>query len=200
MLWDDRYLYIAAALDEPHVWGTLTERDAIIFYDNDFEVFIDPDGDAREYYEIEINALNTVFDLLLMRTYIDGGPALHEWNLEGLKTAVHVDGTLNDPADLDAGWSVELALPWSSLAEYAHQPTPPRDGNTWRMNFSRVEWRHRTVAGRYQKIPDTAEDNWVWSPQGKINMHLPQHWGYVVFSTSSMQPQSSRAAPERSAE
>ncbi|HUU83534.1 MAG TPA: CehA/McbA family metallohydrolase [Phycisphaerae bacterium] len=185
MTWDDDYLYIAAALDEPHVWATLTRRDQIVFRDNDFEVFIDPDGDAREYYEIEINPLNTIFDLLLMRTYTDGGPALHDWNLEGLKTAVHVDGTLNDTSDVDRGWSVEFALPWSSLAEYAHRPTPPRDGDTWRMNFSRVEWQHDIIAGRYQKLPDTPEDNWVWSPQGRIDMHVPQHWGYVQFSQRS---------------
>ena len=185
MLWDDRYFYITVSLEEPHVWGTLTQHDQIVFHDNDFEVFIDPDGDTREYYEIELNALNTVFDLFLERTYIDGGPAHHEWNLEGLKTAVYVDGTLNDPSDRDRGWSIELALPWRSLAEYAHKPAPPRDGDTWRVNFSRVEWRHRIVDGRYEKVPAVREDNWVWSPQGQINMHIPERWGYVVFSTSA---------------
>jgi hypothetical protein len=185
MLWDDRYFYIAASLAEPHVWGTLTQHDQIVFHDNDFEVFIDPDGDTCDYYEIEINALNTIFDLFLERTYLDGGPARHEWNLEGLETAVHVDGTLNDPADLDRGWSLELALPWCSLAEYAHKPAPPRDGDIWRINFSRVEWQHRIIDGRYEKVPDTREDNWVWSPQGQINMHSPERWGYVRFSTGA---------------
>ena len=183
MAWDEKYLYIAAELEESHVWGTLTGHDQIVFHDNDFEIFIDPDGDTREYYEIEINALNTIFDLLLVRTYIDGGPARHDWNLEGLRSAVFIDGTLNDPRDTDTGWSVELALPWSSLAKFAHRPAPPRSGDTWRMNFSRVQWRHRIVNGWYQKVPDTPEDNWVWSPQGEINMHLPRRWGYVEFRT-----------------
>jgi len=44
LLWDDEYLYIAAYLEEPHVWATLTERDAIIYHDHDFEVFLDPEG------------------------------------------------------------------------------------------------------------------------------------------------------------
>ena len=52
-----RYFYVAAEMEEPHVWGTLTQHDAVIFQDNDFEVFIDPDGDNHEYYEFEINAL-----------------------------------------------------------------------------------------------------------------------------------------------
>ncbi len=185
MLWDDRYLYLAAQLEEPHVWATLREHDQVVFHDPDFEIFIDPDGDTRDYYEIEINPFNTIFDLLLVRTYRDGGPARHEWNLAGLQSAVHVDGTLNDPSDFDRGWSVEFALPWTSLAEHAHKPAPPRDGDTWRMNFSRVEWQIRVVDGRYEKIPDTPENNWVWSPQGVIDMHLPARWGFVQFVGSA---------------
>ena len=26
------------------------------------------------------------------------------------------------------------------------------------------------------------EDNWVWSPQGEIAMHLPERWGFLQFS------------------
>ena len=173
-----------AVLEEPHVWGTLTKHDSVIFHDNDFEIFIDPDGDNHEYYEIEINALNTEWDLFLRKPYRDGGPAINEWEIPGLKTAVHVDGTLNNPADKDTSWSVEFAIPWKVLAEYAHRPAPPRDGDQWRVNFSRVEWQHEIVDGKYRKVPKTPEDNWVWSPQGAIDMHRPERWGYVQFSTA----------------
>jgi len=103
MLWDDQFLYIAAELDEPHVWGTLKQRDAVIFHDNDFEVFIDPDGDTHEYYELEINALNTVWDLMLTKPYRDGGRAIDSWDIQGLKHAVRVNGTLNRAGDTDTG-------------------------------------------------------------------------------------------------
>src|SRR5262249_21742138 len=95
MVWDDQNLYIAAELEEPHVWWTLTEHDSIVFHDNDFEVFIDPDGDQKCYFEIEVNAANTIFDLLLPRTCRAGGPAEHDWNAVGMRTGVHVDGTAN---------------------------------------------------------------------------------------------------------
>lgn len=183
MLWDDQYFYVAAELEEPHVWGTLTQHDAVIFHDNDFEVFIDPDGDSHEYYEFEINALNTGWDLLLPRPYKDGGSALNSWEIPGLKTAIHIDGTLNDPRDRDRGWTVEIAFPWKVLGELAHRPAPPRDGDQWRVNFSRVEWEHRIAEGKYQKVPGKREDNWVWSPQGVIDMHRPETWGLVQFST-----------------
>jgi len=187
LLWDDHALYIAAELEEPHVWGTLTQRDAVIFEDNDFEVFIDPDGDNHLYGELEINALNTVWDLILVRPYRDGGPALNGWTMTGLETAVHVDGTLNDPSDIDQGWTVEIAIPWTALRDLARdRQCPPQTGDTWRLNFSRVQWEHRIEDGRYVKTPVEGrgwkgEDNWVWSPQGLVAMHMPERWGFVTF-------------------
>ena len=50
------------------------------------------------------------------------------------------------------------------------------------MNFSRVEWKHEIVDGKYQKVKGKREDNWVWSPQGIIDMHRPERWGYVWFT------------------
>jgi hypothetical protein len=188
MLWDDEYFYVAADLEEPDVWGTLTKRDSVIFQDNDFEVFIDPDGDTHAYYELEINALGTVWDLMLVQPYRDGGPAIHAWDIAGLKRAVHVRGTSNKPGDRDEGWSVEIAMPWEILREAAPNKTAPQPGDQWRVNFSRVEWHVDAHDGKYVKRNDAAtgkplpEQNWVWSPQGAINMHMPERWGFVRFA------------------
>jgi hypothetical protein len=181
MLWDDDNLYIGAELEEPHVWGTLTQHDSVIFHDNDFEVFLNPSGDGRNYFEFEINALNTSWDLFLAKPYREGGKADNSWEIPGLRTAVSVQGTLNDPRDRDRGWSVEIAIPWTAFGSRApvQRPAP---GATWRVNFSRVEWQIDTSSGKYRKVPDTKEDNWVWSPQGLINMHVPDRWGYVTFA------------------
>jgi hypothetical protein len=192
MLWDSTYLYFAAEMEEPHVWATLSARDAVIYHDNDFEVFLDPDGDTHEYYELEINALGTEWDLFLVKPYRDGGTALNAWDIRGLQTAVFIDGTVNDPSDTDRGWSVEIAMPWDVLAEAAHRDAPPAAGDQWRVNFSRVEWRAKIENGRYVKIEEPAEgrtrpeDNWVWSPQGLIAMHYPEMWGFVQFSNTTV--------------
>jgi hypothetical protein len=181
MMWDHEHFYIAAELEEPHVWGTLTRHDSVIFHDNDFEVFVDPNGDSREYFEFEMNALNTTWDLFLHKPYKDGGSADSGWEIPGLRTAVQVSGTLNDSRDKDRGWTLEIAIPWSAFGQAARMPSPPKAGDTWRVNFSRVEWRHELHEGEYRRVPGAKEDNWVWSPQGKVNMHIPEHWGFVQF-------------------
>ncbi len=184
MLWDDDFLYVSAHLAEPHVWGDSTERNTVVFYDNDFEVFLDPDGDNHGYYEFEMNALNTIWELTLEKPYKDGGPARDPTNLPGLRSAVFVDGTLNAAHDEDRGWSVEIAFPWKALASYnPGRATPPAPGDYWRVGFSRVEWQHEiTPGGDYRKIPGLREANWVWSPQGIIDMHRPERWGFVLFT------------------
>lgn len=188
MLWDDEQLYIGAELQEDQIWATLTERDSVIFYDNDFEVFIDPDGDTHNYYELEINALNTIWDLLLPKPYRDGGPAINGWDIKGIQTAVHIDGELNNPSADNRGWSLEIAMPWAALKECAHEYRPPVPGDIWRFNFSRVQWQLEEKKGGYEKALDDKtgqpypEDNWVWSPMGIINMHYPELWGYVLFA------------------
>lgn len=203
LLWDSEYLYVGAWLEEPHVWATLTRRDTIIFHDNDFEVFIDPDGDTHHYYELEINALATVWDLLLLKPYRDGGPAVTEWDIDGLRAAVWVDGTLNDPSDEDGGWSVELAFPFAALSEPDGPGQVPSDGDTWRVNFSRVQWPLEVSGGRYRKRRDPGdgsplpEANWVWSPQGAVNMHMPEMWGLVQFSHSRAGEGAADFEPER---
>lgn len=191
MLWDESYFYILAKIEEPHVWADIIQHDGIIFHNNNFEVFVDPDGDTHNYYELEINALNTVWDLFITKPYRElNSPVLNDWEILGLKSAVHVDGTLNDATDIDKGWTLELAIPWSVYKTSYYDDIVPRD-TFWRINFSRVNWDHALSEGIYSRKKNTegsllAEYNWVWSPQGVVNMHEPEKWGYVYFSSKAV--------------
>ena len=80
---------------------------------------------------------------------------LLSWDTQGLLSAVKTNGTLNHPGDVDQGWSVEMAIPLGSLSFWGDRPV--RDGDQW-------------------------EHNWVWSPQGIIDMHAPEKWAYLQFS------------------
>ena len=182
ILWDEDYLYIGATLEEPKVQASFLEKNSYIFHDdNNFEVFVDPNGDHCNYYELELNAFNTIWELSLPVPYRNSGKPNDPDNMPGLKTAVAVYGTINDDSDIDSVWTVELAFLFEDFEKYDAVNTPPRPGDYWRINFSRVEWRYNFTENKYVKVPGLREDNWVWSPQGEINMHAPEHWGILHF-------------------
>ena len=181
MLWDDDYLYVGAVLEEPNIVANLTQRDTIIYYDNDFEVFIDPDNDGHNYFEIEVNARNVLFDLILEKPYRVGGDFLLQWDCPGIQSAIYIDGTLNNPKDTDKFWSVEMAIPRQALTLSFNNLL--KAGNTWRINFSRVEWLKKP------------EENWVWNATGRIDMHMPERWGYMYLSGKTVGAQDEMKYP-----
>ena len=188
MLWDDQYFYIAAELIEPHIWATLKDHDDIVLYNNDFELFIDPDGDTHNYCEVEMNALTTVWDLLLTKPYRDKPQVIDSWHIYGLKKAVKIYGTINDPSDIDEKWTVELAIPWKVMEELSSHSGPPVNGEQWRVNLMRVNHQIDISNGEYKRKinPDTNKPfgcyNWIWVVSGKSGCHAPELWGFVQFS------------------
>lgn len=223
--WDEETLYVGAWLEEPQVAANISSTchcinasaDQVIFHDNDFEVFVDADGSTHNYKELEVNALAASWDLLLSRSYEDGGGENSSrlfgdagWDMMAPRAAGRAaawsDGRVNKPGSAPSFWSVELALPLRKLAELTRAALPgsaraPKP-HFWRINFSRVEWGMVVVDGRYQKRPSCrtcpvpgapAEDNWVWSAQGAVAMHKPERWGFLQFEDSHVN--ATRAAP-----
>eukprot|EP00002_Diphylleia_rotans_P014134 TRINITY_DN2749_c0_g1_i19.p1 TRINITY_DN2749_c0_g1~~TRINITY_DN2749_c0_g1_i19.p1 ORF type:complete len:141 (+),score=24.85 TRINITY_DN2749_c0_g1_i19:406-828(+) len=117
MRWDDSNLYVGAWMQETALWANQTERDSVIYLDNDFELFVDPDGDNHWYKEFEVNAINTVWDLEMNKPYRDGGVNNNSYTIAGLETAIHTDGVANDPSVPVTFWSFEGKFPLSQLAE-----------------------------------------------------------------------------------
>jgi hypothetical protein len=170
------------------------------------QVFVDADGSNSFYKEFEMNAANSVpnsatWVLCLNVPYDDNGyeNSSRVLGAKGfdmqppLLAASWSDGELNNPFRLATRWTAEIRFPLLQLAANTSASVPPRDGDIWRINFSRVEWGVMVVGGRYEKRPSclscpvpgsSAEDNWVWSPQGVIAMHRPERWGMLHFSSS----------------
>lgn len=202
-VWDDTHFYVGFRLEEPDVFGFETKRDGGVGGDCEMELFILGEG---VYYELQLNVLNTVYevfwtwfqplaeigdlvaidDLLKTRRMIYGNltddyPGRHgsfDWDFPGLQTAIQVQGSLNCRAVTDQGWTAEVALPWHGWADLARgkRAIPPKDGDVWRMGCSRVEhWRD--AAGKVIRGRD-----WSFCQHGKIQMHVPDRWPYVVFS------------------
>ena len=175
ILWSDSLLFIAAYLEEKHIWAHIEEDEKIMYYDNDFEVFIDVNRDHHQYVEFEFNALNKKWDLYLDRPYRDTVKPDMAWNCQGLKHETHIYGSLNNPEGKpDSAWTLEIAIPIHQLTEQL------KAGDVWNVNFSRVQWETTVENGKYikKKLP---EDNWVWSPTWQINIHRPEYWGQCHF-------------------
>jgi hypothetical protein len=185
MMWDSQYLYIGAVLEEPHLWGTLKNHDDIIYRDHDFEVFIDPMGDGEQYFEIEINVLGTIMDLFMNKPYKKGGTFDMGWNTTGIQSKIIANGTINDNTDIDSGWTLEMAIPFTAISRI-QRPATPSSNKPWRINFSRVQWTLEPDGKSYRKKLNQhnkpiSENNWVWNPTGVVDMHVPTKWGYLYF-------------------
>ena len=99
-----------------------------------------------------------------------------------MKTAVHVDGTVNDDSDRDRGWTVELAFPWRNMKWLATdgRALPPKEGDVWRLDFSRFN--------TYKESPPAKDSGgWFWTRHGVWDSHIPECFAYVTFSTNIVQ-------------
>ena len=166
LLYDDRNLYIAFDCEDPDVWGTMMTRDEALYTQEVVEVFLDANGDQRTYNELEVSPNNTVFDASFA-AYRSDLEVAKRWDAQ-MTTAVKVRGTLNNPTDRDEGWSVEMAIPISRLAEVPHVPPQPQD--RWRFNLYRLEHPHRTE-----------EEGQAFSPLFKGDFHNLARFGWLVF-------------------
>ncbi len=147
MLWDDEYFYFAFTCVDGDMWAIYDREDDRLWEEEVVEVFIDPDGDGRDYLELEVSPTNTVVDLLIYSVEPEFRSSV-EWDIAGLKTAVQTYGTVNDNSDVDQGWSVEIAIPWSAMASDIPGGQRPTPGTDWRLNLYRIERK----AGRQAKL------------------------------------------------
>ena len=195
--------------EEPFVHAKFTTNNSPIYYDNDVEFFVaGPDA----YYEFEINGYNTTYEVFFVwedafqRGSFSSDPDFERsrlqpfngvdfkthprgrrlgnfhWHFPGKKTAVFIDGTANNDADRDRGWTVELAFPWKGMAQLArgdNRSLPPRDGDVWRMDFSRFN--------QYKEAPPAKDSGgWFWSRHGVWDSHIPECFPYIQFTTNDV--------------
>jgi len=217
VLWDVEYLFIAYRVEEPLVHAKCITNNSPIHYDNDIELFV---AGRDTYYEFEINAFNTTYEELFLWTdaYKRGGFAQapefahanlqpfngvdytthprggrlgnFNWHFPGKRTAVFVDGTVNDDTDRDRGRTVELAFPWTGmdwLAKADARLLPPKEGDGWRMDVSRFN-QYREAS------PAKDAGGWFWSRHGVRDSHIPEWLPYIHFTTNVVSHAAGRTA------
>lgn len=175
LAWDDEGLYLAFEVKDADITGGFDKdkRDQHLWTKDCVEVMIDPegDGDNKDYYEIQVNPQNLVFDTRYdsynRPMKLPDGPFGHQdWSSE-VKSAVSVSGTIDDPKDKDEGYVVEMKVPWGPLGAHTGKPgSAPKPGTRFRVNLYAMQ-NNGGVA---------------WSPilkQG--NFHKASRFAYVTF-------------------
>ena len=209
VLWDDENLYVAFRVEEPFVHAKFTTNNSPIYYDNDVEVFIAGKDSYYEFEINGFNTTYEVFFIwddayerggfaqlpefqrarlepfngVDFKTHPRGGRLGNfNWHFPGKQTAVFIDGTVNQDKDRDRGWTVELAFPWKGmelLAKTDHRALPPKDGDVWRMDFSRFN--------TYKEAPPAKDSGgWFWTRHGVWDSHIPECFAYIQFSTNDV--------------
>jgi hypothetical protein len=172
ILWDEDYLYVGFNCQDPNVWATYQDRDDPLYTEDVVEVYIDPDGDGEKYLEVEVNPLNTIFDLWLTKPWASGGQGITEWTMAGLATAISVDGTISNNSDQDNGWICEMALPFSEMKFAAETMNfPPLENEEWRFNMYRFD--RSSTSGSIGEATG-------WS-QTLGGQHEPDKFGVIIF-------------------
>lgn len=190
VLWDDTNLYVGFTVEDRTLEGAFKkeEKDPHLWTKDTVEIMVDPDGDGdnKDYYEIQINPQNLVFDSQFdsynePKKEPDGPFGHQEWTSR-LKSAVTLDGTLEKSGDQDKGYTVEAEIPWKSFVKA--KTTPPALGDSWRLNFYAME-NNGGVA---------------WSPiLGQGNFHRASRFGKILFAAKGWVPPAPSAAPAGSA-
>jgi hypothetical protein len=219
VVWDDEALYVGFWCEEPFVHGRQTERDSLVFLDNDVEVFIDG-GDT--YYEFEINALGTLYEVFFIwqDAYTRGSRFdVPEFDLLGRK-ALSFGGN-HDRTGANFWWGTHpRKTRWAFLdwdfpgLRTAVQPqaTFTQDGaerTGWTVElafpWSGMGWlatgralppadgdEWRLFIGRYQQVPVSGVAHtvgWAWHPIGSADNHVPERFTPIRFSTTFLDEQ-----------
>lgn len=181
MIWDDQDLFIGFTASDPDIYATYTGRDRSLWQQDNFEVFVTVPG-TTGYVEVEGSPAGAIWDGYFTNVFQGLGGS---YTITNLQLAARVNGTLNNSADQDIGFTSEIRLPFSDI----YQGIPgghPTNGTQLRLNLNRINWNTPVTQGG----PGAAGSDtyYAWSPVSGTSpaFHQPTKFGTVTFSTNSV--------------
>jgi hypothetical protein len=175
MLWDDEYLYIAFVCEDTDLYSTMKGRDDDLWRQDVVEVFIMEQSVGQDHFvEYEVNPTGAFCDMYNVLPYV----TMLEWVSPGFKAAAKFNGSLNDSSDNDIGYHIEMAIPFRDLRLRWKDSATPKDGDKFKMNLCRVEYKTPERIGS-----DGADMLCItWSPTITDSYHRPSRFGVVEFA------------------
>jgi hypothetical protein len=167
VLWDDKQLYVAFDVADDYLKSTFTKDDDHLWEQDCVEIMVDPDGDGKNYFELQVSPANKHFDTSYDSRRVPQPFGHVDYNSK-ISSGVLVRGKLNDD-DPDQGYVVELAMPWSAFSVGEAKQAAPKPGDNFRVNFYVMDARHEGMRAV------------GWSPPRVGDFHVPQRFGKILF-------------------
>lgn len=175
VLYDADSLYLGYSVEDDLLKSTFEKDDDHLWEQDCVELMIDPDGDAKNYFEAQVAPTGRVFDTRYDTRRQPRPFGDLAWSSK-MTARVQLRGKVNDDA-ADEGYDVELAVPWSAFAAGGGDGAPPKEGASWRMNFYVMDAREKSQRAC------------GWSPPLIGDFHTLGRFGRVVFpSAASVAP------------
>ena len=208
LLWDNQYLYIGFKNEEPFVRASFTENGSHLWEENDVEVFIAGDN---AYYELELNALNTIYEVLWIWDdalgKAEGEFASEEWNPQVRKTKklTHFMPSIHPRGDRTGYFDYSLSgLKHAVYVDGELNGLKGKD-KSWKVELA-LPWKSLSVLADGRSIPPQNGDiwridcsrfqhfdkngkrmetevGWTWNKHGYWYSHMPESFTRVKFST-----------------
>lgn len=161
LLWDDEALYVSAEVTDACLMEAGYEKDGNLWEDNSLEFMVDILNDRgprfqADDYKIFVNVAGTILDQKSTDRLFN-----YEWPF-----VVVVNGTINNPADTDGGYVIEVKLPWAMFG----LTQAPAAGTTMGYEF---QMNDRDAAGVRTALPFNTPD--------KIHTNVPNNWGVLAL-------------------
>lgn len=168
LLWDDNYLYFAAEMEDSDLYADITQRNGMTWLNDVFELFFKPSEKKLAYYEFQVNAANTPLELYFPSRGSGGYQRFAPLTKFGMESAVKLDGTLNNPADKDKGWTVEGRIP---LAAFLASGDKPQPGSKWRFALCRYDY-----SAAFDRVETSST-----APLTQADFHRYEDYGELTF-------------------
>src|SRR5947209_9409638 len=137
LLWDREYLYFFADMEDADLYADVKEHNGMTWENDVFELFFKPADDRPGYYEFQVNAAGTIFDLFIPRRGSGGYRRYKDDTKFHVEAKVVLRGTLNKWTDRDEGWSVEGRIPWKDFLRTGGRPAA---GEQWKFALCRYDY------------------------------------------------------------
>ncbi len=167
LAWTETHLLVAFSVEDDFLKCTFDGHDAHLWEQDVVEVMIDPNGDGRDYFELQLSPTGLVFDTRF-DTRRQPQPFGHVAWSSDLDGAVDARGTPNDDGR-DRGYRAEMAIPFAALERGHPSGAAPRPGDTWRLALYVLDARRsgQRAAG--------------WSPPLVGDFHVLERFGRITF-------------------